>query len=270
MSDSGISKATFEDLEAGYGSFEVQYNPKEFKFNKKASWKEHEEQGSEGPPLEYQKNAPATLSMELFFDTTAEMGDGFDPEDVRDAWVNGLLQLTNPEVAQASGPDKKRPPKVKFIWGTFEMTAVVEKIDVTYLMFSANGTPVRARCAVTMKEWGTEEFDHASWGLDYELQDAKLVVAGADTTAYDLASQAGISTQAFCDLNGIVDPLADLIPGSEYVVSQAAEVASTASSVYESSAGLISAAESVVNNPSSAGSAVSAVTDAYDTFSDLF
>ena len=57
--------------------------------DKKVSWKEHDDQGQEGS-LEFQKATPATMSMELIFDTT------HDKSDVRTVWVNRLLSLTNP------------------------------------------------------------------------------------------------------------------------------------------------------------------------------
>ena len=63
---SGVSKAVFfAEAEGGASkSFTVQYNPKDFKFDKKVSWKEHDDQGQEGS-LEFQKATPATMSMEL-------------------------------------------------------------------------------------------------------------------------------------------------------------------------------------------------------------
>ena len=63
MSTSG-GKANFVDLEAGYGTFTVQYNPKEFKVDKAVSWKEHDDQGQTNAGLEFQKGAPLVVSMD--------------------------------------------------------------------------------------------------------------------------------------------------------------------------------------------------------------
>ena len=90
---SGVSKAVFfaEGSGGGTQSFTVQYNPKDFKFDKKVSWKPSEEQGQEST-LEFQKATPANMSMELIFDTT------HDKSDVRTVWVHQLLALTNPVI----------------------------------------------------------------------------------------------------------------------------------------------------------------------------
>jgi hypothetical protein len=81
--------------------------------------------------------------MELFFDTTEKQ------VDVRVAWVNKLLALTNADVKaksrrrrrndEAKKGVKRRPPIVVFRWGSFEMRGVVDAIRVTYLMFGQAG-----------------------------------------------------------------------------------------------------------------------------------
>jgi hypothetical protein len=142
MSGGNVTKAVFINLEGG-GPFQVQYNPTAFQYDKAVTWQEHEAQGTDKPsPIEFQKNSPATLSMDLLFDTTNEGGD------VREKWVNGILFLTNPMVKPSKGEagklDKKRPPRVTFMWSSFKFTGVIASANVTYLMFASSGTPVRA------------------------------------------------------------------------------------------------------------------------------
>ena len=108
-----MNKARFDVENSGF--FEVQYNPENFKVDRSASWKESEDQGTLSG-LEFQKLAPATISMELTFDTTIT-GD-----DVRTAWVNRLVDTLQPKVrftaeegqGQGQPLEKVRPPKVTF------------------------------------------------------------------------------------------------------------------------------------------------------------
>ena len=54
--------------------------------------------------------------------------------------------------------DKKkviRPPYVDFEWKDIKFQGVMEKVSVTYLMFKADGTPLRAQVDVTLKERNT-------------------------------------------------------------------------------------------------------------------
>ena len=127
---SGVSKAVFfAEAEGGASkSFTVQYNPKDFKFDKKVSWKEHDDQGQEGS-LEFQKATPATMSMELIFDTT------HDKSDVRTVWVNRLLSLTIPVVkpvgGQAGQLDKARQRKSDASFPKFlERRALLPRLEL--------------------------------------------------------------------------------------------------------------------------------------------
>ena len=211
MATSG-GKASFIDLEAGYGTFQVQYNPKEFKVDKAVSWKEHDDQGQTAAPLEFQKGAPMVVSMDLYFDTTNESG-----ADVRDKWVNGLLCLTNAKVDPGEGLEKKRPPKVKFTWGSFSMTCVIESVNVTYLMFSSSGTPIRARCSVKLKEWGAEDSDAGSGG-DYIVGDkVQLVTAGSGATASSVAAANNTTAKQVMSDNDIEDGT-EIPAGTELVI----------------------------------------------------
>jgi hypothetical protein len=51
------------------------------------------------------------------------------------------------------------PPKCEFRWGSFSFIAIMQSVNVTYTMFLPDGTPVRARAKVKMKQ--IEEGLHA-------------------------------------------------------------------------------------------------------------
>lgn len=217
MSSGGgsVEKASFhnEDTQA---SFKVQYNPKEFKFDKPVQWQAHDEQGTEST-LEFQKAQPASMQVELYFDTT---GDG---TDVRATWVNQLLELTNPNVTPTSGEaaelGKRRPPRVRFVWGEFELVGVIESVNVTYMMFGSGGKPLRAKVAITMKEWTPDNaYSGGGGSLGYDTGSVSLVQLQAGQTITAVALANGTTTQAICEANGISDAINGAQPGDSLVI----------------------------------------------------
>jgi hypothetical protein len=207
MAGSGgsVTKAVFK-AENGV-TLTVQFNPTQFQFNKASEWKEHDRAGLDSD-LEFQSNKPATISMELYFDSTHDgMGD------VRSKWVNTLLAMTNPSVkpkdGEAADMDKKRPPKVTFLWGRFSMIGVLTKVDATYMMFSSDGLPVRAKVSVEMKEWVMNPYSAGGGGGQLSTTPVQLVTVGAGETVSAVAMRSGMSTKEFCEANNIDDPTAD-------------------------------------------------------------
>lgn len=195
-----VTKAKFEP-EVG-GPLVVQYNPVNFKFDKPVSWKEQEEQGQTSK-MEFQKVQPATISMELTFDTT------HDGSDVRQSWVNALLAMTNPIVPDGGEAEKLRPPIVDFEWGNFSFSGVLEAVNAQYTMFSQQGAPLRAKVSVKMKEY-TPKSDYAGGGGSNGLGSDKvqLVTVQAGQTLSQIASSNNTTMSAILDCNPqISDPL---------------------------------------------------------------
>jgi hypothetical protein len=114
--------------------------------------------GLSAPILQYVHGNSRTLTMELFFDTY-EAGE--DVREHTDA-VYGLLGI---EAATHV------PPICRFVWGDFIFPCVVERVNGSFTLFLADGTPVRATLTVTLKEYvevgvlvrspPTESSDHA-------------------------------------------------------------------------------------------------------------
>ena len=94
-----------------------------------------------------------TLSVTLQFDTYEER------TNVRDKWVRKIEKLTMmtgdlpKDGNKASKTDKQkfRPPTILFIWGRFIFKGVVESLSQKYTMFLSDGTPVRAECALKIR-----------------------------------------------------------------------------------------------------------------------
>jgi hypothetical protein len=213
---SSLTKASFQDLEGSAGTLTVQFNPKEFNSAKQMSWQPGKDQGQGNVPLEFQKGNPTGVDMLLFFDTT------MDNQDVRQVWVNKLLAFMNADVDAQSdkkGPElgKKRPPKVLFTWGSYSFTCVVEQVTTTYLMFGADGAPLRAKCQIKLKEWMPESAEGSGVGTTLSLEKVSLVTANAGDTASSVAAGAGVPWRELAADNDIDDPMADL-GGQDLVV----------------------------------------------------
>jgi hypothetical protein len=214
------AKATFyiiEGTNAGK-TFTVQYNPKEFKEDKKVSWKEVDEQGKDKSPLEFQKGSPRSVTMDLIFDTT-----NLEQEtSVYDKWIEPLMATTNADATPGSGEStkqsKKRPTTIRFQWGGYQLTGVIESISTSYTLFSASGVPLRAKVQVKMKEWDPTTFGFRTGAAGWAGTDIRLVQAVAGQTPTDLANQNGTTAQQICEDNDIEDPMQPFSGGEEVMI----------------------------------------------------
>ena len=255
MSSGG--KATFVGIDGP--SFTVQYNPREFSTNKTLSWSEAKTAGGDPAKLQYQQGAPMTASMELIFDSTSSSGN------VETQYVKPLMALTRPTIPAKSGQAKDlgtlRPPAFMFNWGAFSMPCVIESVDVTYLMFSTSGDPVRAKCSVKLKEWTGDQAAGNSVGAAASsvagaaASVASLVEVKGGQTLSQVAAANNTTAQAIASLNNISDPMADLtgmkvaIPSAaSKAATQAASAATTASNAATTASNAATAASAKVSS----------------------
>lgn len=150
----GLARATIRNNEGGGVPIECLFNPNEYTFSKSNNWSMGQVKGKNMPRLEFSVGQPATLQMQLFFDTWSKARDGAEPEDVR-AYTYPIWDLMriDPKLA-----DKKhklgRPPSVHFQWGeSWSFDAVITQITMKYTMFHSNGAPVRATMDVTFQQY---------------------------------------------------------------------------------------------------------------------
>jgi hypothetical protein len=131
-------KVVIRSLESG-DSFQVQFNPTEIAVKKQVPWKSSKSDVDELPDTRFAGVAPASLEVQLAFDN--------DLSDVSPL-IAPLEQLARPD------PATNRPPLVQFEWGSGfpPFRGVIEQIDVTYTLFLADGTPVRAVVKLTLQE----------------------------------------------------------------------------------------------------------------------
>jgi hypothetical protein len=123
--------ASFETLTGERVVVAVHFNPASLQYTVSNTLKE---EGKGAKKKQYVSQTTAKLTMDLVFDTT-DTG-----EDVR-VTTNKMARLLQPV---AAGKDKNVPPTVKFGWGAYAFTGLVEQYKETLDFFAAGGVPLRA------------------------------------------------------------------------------------------------------------------------------
>jgi hypothetical protein len=222
MSAAQLAQAVIKTLDGDKVEVKCLFNPKEYTFAKTNSWPKDKKAGANTPVLNFGGGNPATLNMDLLFDTYQNAKNGGQSKDVRAAYINDLWKMMF--VDKALGEKKKnkqgRPPKVQFTWGkAWSFEAVITSLSVTFTLFLADGTPVRATAKVAFQQiQDTKELPQnpTSGGVGGErvrtVEDGDRLDLIAheeygDTSRWRLIAAA----------NGIIDPR-HLRPGSTLVI----------------------------------------------------
>ena len=146
MSEAPV-KARIEILEGeGKGNkIDCLFNPKEYTIEKTVEWTAPQGAGKNTSKLEFKSGKPATMKVELFFDTYEA-----SEKDVS-VFTKKIFDLMKVDDTLKDKKSKKgRPAKVLFIWGQNKESrrvvfqSVVQSVSAKYTLFLADGTPVRA------------------------------------------------------------------------------------------------------------------------------
>lgn len=165
MAVTGLVNATIQDKDHGT-TVNCMFNPKEYTFSKQNSWQPSPTKGTNVGKLDFGGGQPATLQMQLFFDTFANVKhgsiEGGEPKDVRKEYTAAIWEMmkVDPSLAKIGskpgGPSKNkkgRPPIVVFQWGsTWTFQAVITSIRERFTLFLSDGTPVRSTLDVTFQQ----------------------------------------------------------------------------------------------------------------------
>lgn len=189
---------------------EVCFNPKEYSLEKSVEW-DAEKAFSDAPQPEFKAPKPMTLSVTLQFDTYEER------TNVRDKWVRKIEKLTlmtgdlPKDGTKSSKSDKQkfRPPTILFVWGRFVFKGVVESLSQKYTMFLSDGTPVRAECALKIRNVLNKEVDQGtSQSFSAAGQGKPYTVQQNDRLDLIAAKQLGDAGRwpEIAAMNDIVDP----------------------------------------------------------------
>lgn len=106
-------------------------------------------QSGSGSTSQTATQTSAKLGLDLLFDTT-HSGD-----DVRSITRRLRAAVRDPDAggdAPAAGAAPYTPPSLRFEWGTFCFTGIADGYRETLDFFSAEGVPLRAQVAMSLKE----------------------------------------------------------------------------------------------------------------------
>ncbi len=180
-----------------------QFNPKELSISKSAKWERKNARGSRsaGPP-EFTGADPCKLTLEVFFDAT----DTMDGSVV--ARVEQLFACCVPTDDSLS-KKKASPPLVVLQWGKVKsFAAFVTSVQAKYTLFTAEGTPIRATCNVSLEEMPGDPLKQNPTSGGHALTSVRTVVAG-DSLASIAYREYGDPTmwRPLAAFNDIDDPL---------------------------------------------------------------
>lgn len=195
------------------------FNPKEYTFTKQNTWAIAQNSGSNVPSVEFTNGEPATLTLELYFDSY-ESG-----EDVRAKYTASLwtLMMVDDRLIDPKSK-KKRPPKVRFVWGTsWTFNAVITNLTEKFVLFKENGTPVRSVVSATFKQITDESiFPRQNPTSGGDGGERLWTVSEGDTLAWISYQAYGASTRwrHIADANEL-EVVRDLKPGMVLVIPNA-------------------------------------------------
>lgn len=120
------------------------FNPTEYQLQKTNNFAEIAIPGLETPPLQYVRGSAQKLTTELLLDTSDTL------EDVRER-TDALQSLMKIE------GEIHAPPIVRLVWDGDVFLGVVESLNVTFVLFTPEGVPLRAKIGITLIEYRTVE-----------------------------------------------------------------------------------------------------------------
>jgi hypothetical protein len=118
-------------------SVTVQFNPETLKVVYSNTIQGGDQSG--GGAIQYVSKSTTKLSVELWFDASATA----DEDDVR-----RMTKKVNHFITPRPQGEGKAPPAVKFTWGSFLFEGVMDSMDETLELFSADGRPLRAKVSI--------------------------------------------------------------------------------------------------------------------------
>lgn len=189
------------------------FNPSKVALVKSVNWEAQKAKERDVPELQFKNGEPRTLNLELIFDTydTPEA----KKKSVRREYTDPLLKL-----ALVDG-SKHRPPVCELSWGRFGVffTGVLQNLDQQFTLFMEDGTPVRATCRCTFKEWRTNPEDQRLQAPE-SADIAKAYMVKRGDTLSSIAAAVYLDPlmwRPIAEQNGIDDPC-EVPPGTVLLI----------------------------------------------------
>ena len=155
MSKAQLKKATITVLDGADKDkvITVLFNPTEYNFERTNAFKSTAVPGLGSPLLQFVNGESDRLSMDLFLD---DYTDPMGPTSLQQKEPAPVMRRLA-DMFKLLEIDRRihAPPPVRFNWGPFQFSAVIEKLSRKVTMFHPDGTPARATLSVSFKEYRT-------------------------------------------------------------------------------------------------------------------
>lgn len=153
-----ISAYTDEEFATPLGGppFTVWINPASYTRNRTIAYKDRQAAGSNGSSPEFNKVGAESIAFDLVFDATGVIAPPIPGTPLPSDGVAGLIATFTKLTATVNG-NIHRPNYLKLAWGQLQFQCILEKLNVTYTLFKPDGTPLRAKLAVTFLSFKSEK-----------------------------------------------------------------------------------------------------------------
>jgi hypothetical protein len=177
-------------------TFEFCFNPGEYQLQKANNFAEIPIPVLETPPIQFVRGGSEKLSVELLADTSDTL------DDVRSVYVDKLRNLLRID------GELHAPPIVRFAWGKQQFKGVVESLNVTYVLFTPAGVPLRAKLSLALKEYRPVDVQVKEIKKSSPDQEKSWVVKRGETLSSIAAANYRDPGQwrTIAKANGIEDP----------------------------------------------------------------
>ena len=187
----------------------VQFNPENLKVSFTNQVQTPTGTGSSGdkPSKQFVGAGTTKLTLQIWFDVTGQL-------PAESASIKDVRKLTQ-KVAYFITPNEqtKVPPKVRFVWGSFQFDGMMDALEESLEFFSPEGLPLRASMNVSLSEqkivfqFNEDKKNKGPGGRDVSPGASPLTQSQAGDTLPNLADAAGKTDwQSIASANGIENP----------------------------------------------------------------
>ncbi len=143
------TEKAFLEIEGGQ-RVPCMFNPAQLQLSRTNSWSGDSRPGYGVPTLRYTGAGSGTLSLDLFFDTTAT-GTAVTQHTGK---ILGLMDVDPSLPGSDPASNNVRPPYVTFHWGDLHaFKAVITQLELTFTYFSSTGVPLRATMGLQLTQY---------------------------------------------------------------------------------------------------------------------
>jgi hypothetical protein len=140
-----LRKAVLRRLD-GQGELTVHFNPSELRIAKSSTWTAGPARGAAtAPPPDFGGANPRDMGLRLLLDARSSGADVAADAQTLQSWLN--------PTEESIGAGTPQPPLLRLDWTSPALfDAYLTNVDVTYVLFDRDGSPLRANVDAKLKE----------------------------------------------------------------------------------------------------------------------